>query len=96
MLHVGCGLKRFPGWIHLDSDPAVTPDIVDDIRTLHKVTDGSMDVIYACHVLEHVGRREWQGVLRKWLQKLKPGGILQVSVPDLGDFLRGVSTAQGS
>ena len=81
-LHIGCGKKRFTGWVHVDADAKVLPDVVDDIRTLASFADGSADAIYACHVLEHVGRHEWKGVLRVWAQKLRPGGVLQVAVPD--------------
>jgi predicted SAM-dependent methyltransferase len=44
----------------------------------------SVDVIYACHVLEHAGRHEYRAVLRRWHEVLKLGGTLRLSVPDLG------------
>jgi len=44
--------------------------------------DGSADLIYACHVLEHFGRNEYKKVLTEWHRVLKSGGILRLSVPD--------------
>jgi len=82
-LHLGCGTKHLPApWINLDSDPDVCPNVVDDIRTLASVAPASVGAIYACHVLEHVGRREWQAVLAVWASKLASGAILRISVPD--------------
>lgn len=81
-LHIGCGRNILPGWINLDITPHDGVDIVDDARKLLKVQDQSCDRIYACHILEHVGRHEVDEVLRVWHAKLKPGGILRLSVPD--------------
>lgn len=52
--------------------------------TLHgqPVADNSVDRLYCSHVLEHFGHRETLDVLKEWVRVLKPGGILQVAVPD--------------
>ena len=44
--------------------------------------DNSVDVIYASHVIEYFDRDEIKEVLLKWYQKLRPGGILRIAVPD--------------
>lgn len=44
--------------------------------------DGSVDEIYASHVLEHFGLAEVQLVLNEWARVLKPGGRMRVGVPD--------------
>jgi predicted SAM-dependent methyltransferase len=44
--------------------------------------DGSAALIYMCHVLEHVPRREILNVLGEMKRVLGPGGILRISVPD--------------
>ena len=81
-LHLGCGVKRLPHWVHIDADASVRPDVVDDIASLASVHDGVAERIYACHVLEHFGRRAFRDVLSVWFQKLHPGGWLRVAVPD--------------
>jgi hypothetical protein len=45
--------------------------------------DGVIDEIRASHILEHFSHREVGVVIAHWVQKLKPGGVLRVAVPDL-------------
>jgi predicted SAM-dependent methyltransferase len=66
----------------LDIDNLPGVDIVDDIRFLHKIQDQSCDIIYASHVLEHVGRNEFESVIKLWNKKLKLKGVLRLAVPD--------------
>lgn len=81
-LHVGCGDVVLPGWTNLDIEKLPGVDIIDDITTLTKIPDNSCDIIYASHVLEHVGRNEFEDVIRTWNKKLKKNGILRIAVPD--------------
>ena len=81
-LHVGCGDVIIPGWTNLDIEELPGVDINDDIRTLEKIQNNSCDIIYASHVLEHVGRNEFGNVLRVWNRKLKINGVLRLAVPD--------------
>ena len=81
-LHVGCGNVIISGWSNLDIEKLPGVDIQDDIKTLEKIEDGSCDIIYASHVLEHVGRNEFGNVLKTWNKKLKMNGVLRVAVPD--------------
>lgn len=82
-LHLGCG-KRNLGteWIHIDI--ADYPFIAhrQSVDDLHQFADGSVHTIYASHVLEYFDRTEGENLLAMWYNKLKPGGILRVSVPD--------------
>jgi hypothetical protein len=41
----------------------------------------SVDEIRASHLLEHFGRHEVKAVLKNWIDKLRPGGILKIAVP---------------
>lgn len=81
-LHVGCGNVILPGWTNLDIEKLSGVDVVDDITTLTKIPNNSCDIIYASHVLEHVGRNEFEDVIRVWNHKLKKNGILRIAVPD--------------
>lgn len=81
-LHVGCGDVILPGWINVDLEDLPGIDLQDDIRELEKVKDETCDIIYASHVLEHVGRNEFEDVIKTWNKKLKIGGILRIAVPD--------------
>lgn len=83
-LHLGCGKRKIHGWVNIDIDPNVNPDVVENTGKLESIKDGSVDVIYACHVLEHFKRKDTLTALKVWNSKLKSGGILRVAVPDFG------------
>lgn len=82
-LNLGCGRKRMHGFVNIDIREAVAPDRLEDVFTLTTFKPGSVDLIYACHVLEHATRAEVPTILKRWCELLKVGGILRVCVPDL-------------
>ena len=82
-LHLGCGPKKLPGFINIDIRPEVEPDVIADITALTHIEKESVDLIYACHVLEHINFWDVRQVLLRWNDILKPGGILRLSVPDM-------------
>ena len=47
------------------------------------VTDGSVDGLYASHVLEHLSLEDFHTALRNSLKLLKPSGIFRLVMPDL-------------
>ena len=82
-LHLGCGHRRLEGYTHIDIRPDVGADRVMDITNLGEIHAGTVDLVYACHVLEHVPRPKVPDTLREWRRVLVPGGTLRVAVPDL-------------
>jgi len=80
-LHLGCGDKYIDGFVHIDLQEFDHIDYQESITDLHFIDDNSVELIYACHVLEHIGRNDYEDVLREWYRVLKPNGILRVSVP---------------
>ena len=81
-LHLGCGDKYIPGFIHIDISDAPHIDLKCDISRLDNFEENSVDLIYASHVLEHFGRHEYTNVLTEWYRILKPDGELRIAVPD--------------
>lgn len=81
-LHLGCGKRFIPGFVHIDAVAFPHVDYVQSIDRLDNFSDNTVDLIYVCHVLEHFKRNQVESVLREWLRVLRPGGILRVSVPD--------------
>jgi ubiquinone/menaquinone biosynthesis C-methylase UbiE len=55
-----------------------------DATKLDEVEDGTLDKIYASHLLEHFPHVDVQAILHTWYRKLKTGGELIINVPDLG------------
>ena len=82
-LHLGCFDRKIHGFINIDIRNDVNPDVVDDVFKLNKFKENSVDLIYACHVLEHADYVEADEALRRWYQILKPGGKLRLAVPDM-------------
>lgn len=80
-LHLGCGPRHIPGFVHVDAQPASHVDIVGPVEQL-PMDDNSVSLIYASHVLEHFGRYAYKAALKEWFRVLTPGGILRLSVPD--------------
>ncbi|RPI65867.1 MAG: methyltransferase domain-containing protein [Geobacteraceae bacterium] len=85
-LHLGCGKRHIPGFVHIDAIDYPHVDHVATIDNLSFLGDDSADLIYNCHVLEHFKRRDVPRVLKEWHRVLKPGGILRISVPDFSQI----------
>lgn len=81
-LHLGCGKKFLPGFFHVDALEFPHVDRLGPVDKLDFIPDGSVQLIYACHVLEHFGRKEYQAVLKEWCRVLATGGVLRLAVPD--------------
>jgi len=81
-LHLGCGKAHIDGFINIDITNYPGVDMVDDVRHLSKFKENTVDTIYACMVLEHLGRFKYPLALKRWHALLKDGGILRITVPD--------------
>ena len=81
-LHLGCGNKKIHGWVNVDTRKEESPDVVLDIKNIHKKYNNAVDIIYVSHVLEHFDKHSIKNVLDSWYKALKPGGTLRISVPD--------------
>jgi len=77
-LHLGCGRRFIPGFVHIDVVDHPHVDHVSSIDNLSFLQDGSVELIYNCHVLEHFKRREIARVLAEWHRVLAPGGRLRI------------------
>lgn len=83
-LHLGCGKRYLPGFIHVDVDDHPHLDYRHAIERLPMFGDGTAELIYCCHALEYFDRAQALEVLREWRRVLEPGGVLRMAVPDFG------------
>jgi len=94
LLHIGCGKIDSPEFINIDAQPYAHVHIVtDDIRRLPGFADGTADLVYMCHVLEHMRAPDVEAVLQEMKRILKIGGVLRLSVPDFDRLLAVYKTA---
>lgn len=83
-LNLGCRTKPLPTYINIDIDPNNSyADVIDNAYELNKFNDESCDLIEAVHMFEHLSYAESDKALAVWFKKLKPNGILRLSVPDM-------------
>ncbi|MBM3649787.1 MAG: methyltransferase domain-containing protein [Alphaproteobacteria bacterium] len=82
-LHVG-GKVKAEGWTVLNIQPGPIVDIVGTCTDLSMIGSGTVEDVYASHVLEHLGHAgELRQALAEIFRVLRPGGRLLASVPDL-------------
>lgn len=93
-LHLGCGNRYIPGYVHIDVVEYPHIDHVSSIDNLSFISDNSVELIYSCHVLEHFKRKDVNKVLTEWYRVIKPNGIIRISVPDFNSLCRVYSQYQ--
>lgn len=79
VLDIGCGSRKYPGSLGVDfvSGPGV--DVVADLgRSAWPIKTGSVDLIIATHVLEHL---DLIPTMERIHESLKPGGMAWIRVP---------------
>lgn len=87
-LHIGCGDVDLPGFFNIDARPLPHVDLVkSDIFDLSEFENDSAELIYMCHILEHIRRDDLSKVFREARRVLKTGGRLRLSVPDFDHII---------
>ena len=81
-LEIGPGLSRIPGFETANIIWSPITDYVCNCSKRIPVADGTFDTVYASHILEHIPWYQTQKALTEWKRLLKPGGTLEIWVPD--------------
>ena len=88
LLNLGCGNNFHKDWTNIDfvsrSEHVITHNLLDGIP----VGNGSTDVVYHSHVLEHFSKDDGFKFLQECYRVLKVGGILRIAVPDLETIVK--------
>lgn len=80
-LNIGSGYKRYPGFLNVDHDPLVKPDILADLENLKlDIPDSSVEYVMAHHVLEHIGPGFFN-LMKEIYRVSKDGAILDIAAP---------------
>jgi len=79
-LNLGCARNPLDGFLNLDMEPRVTPQVLHDLETLPlPFPDATFDCILGSHVFEHI--RQFLPLVADLHRILKPGGYLIAVTP---------------
>ena len=80
VLDLGCGNRKRPGTVGIDSNPRTAADVVHDLDCFpYPFADAAFDEIYADNVIEHLA--EPVKVMEELHRISKPGARIKVIVP---------------
>lgn len=82
-LNLGCGFDHREGYLNVDFEPAHSPDLLADVRTLDGLEAGAFVEIVAQDVLEHLTRDDAEPALQRWNELLAVGGTLNIRTTDV-------------
>jgi predicted SAM-dependent methyltransferase len=81
VINLGCGFHKEPEMINVDAYDNCKPDVLWDLNVMPwPWGDKSVDGIFASHLMEHLA--DWFSAFNECSRILKPGGMLQIHVPD--------------
>lgn len=81
-LNLGCGPFHPKGWVNVDVEPGMNPDVVASVLAL-PFEDDSASHVYLGHVLEHLPFEKVPDVLDETARVLRPGGSVAIVGPDI-------------
>ena len=82
-LHLGCGKKKFPGYINVDLAKFEHIDYCNPIHDLSFAQNNSVDEIYSSHSLEYYSYQDCERlVIPEWRRVLKSTGKIYLGVPN--------------
>jgi len=81
-LEIGPGSGRIRGFETLNIVANGGEDYVSDAGRHMPFADNTFDIVYASHIIEHVPWYQTERALAEWVRVLKPGGWLEIWVPD--------------
>jgi predicted SAM-dependent methyltransferase len=87
-LHLGCGSMNHPSFINVDGMAYPHVHYIRSLDNLLIFQEGTFNLVYASHCLEHFSHKEIPRVLEEWKRVLKKGGHLRLSVPDFDLLLK--------
>jgi SAM-dependent methyltransferase len=85
VLDVGCGIRKYPGSIGIDVNPASAADVICDLdRFPYPFADRSFDQLRAIHVIEHL--TDVIRSMQEFHRLVRPGGRVRIETPHYTDF----------
>ncbi len=85
-LELGAGYRKIAGWTTVDNNGMC--DITMTLRDKLPFPDGSIEEIYASHILEHFHHPELMFILSECHRVLRFGGKIRIVVPDAALYIQ--------
>ena len=87
-INFGSGPIRLDGWINVDLDPSLRPDVVTELTRGVPFASGAVDFIFAEDLVAYLGLPGLRVFLSECRRILKPQGAMRVLTPDLARLAR--------
>lgn len=82
-LNIGCGETKLKGFINIDTEKQVKPDMLMDVtKGQMPFKDGCVSQINCIHNLEHIEFAKWDNVIREFFRVMTFDGILIIAYPE--------------
>ncbi len=82
-VQLGCGEHRFDGWLNIDINRAVNPDVRLDLRAGFPAPAESVAFIFSEHVFEHLALDDGRRIFIDCYAALEQDGVMRIAMPDL-------------
>ena len=82
LVHIGCGELDDLRYINIDARSMPHVHYATQDLGLKQFAPESVDLIYACHVIEHLSHQRLLPIFTNWFSRLKYGGVVRLSVPN--------------
>jgi SAM-dependent methyltransferase len=93
-IEIGAGPYPQPGYLHVDVDPHAAHLEARAPAWDLPFPDGWATEILSIHALEHIPPRRLRETLREWYRVLRPGGLVQIHVPNSPALMEAYLTAE--
>lgn len=83
-LNLGCGNRKMPGFVNVDSTPTCGPDLVHDLEKMPwPWATGTVEEIKLIHVLEHLGQTSdvFLSIVKELYRVCRDGARIEIIVP---------------
>mgnify|MGYP006079335473 FL=1 len=81
-LNLGCGLTHKEGYVNIDNQEYVKPDLIMDLTQPWKFEDNSIDAIRAAHIMEHFDYNDWSHIIKEMYRVIKDQSPITIIIPD--------------
>lgn len=93
-VNLGCGSQPMKDWINVDQARGPEVQVVWDLKHGLPFRDESCSAIFSEHLIEHIPRGDAERLLAECYRVLANGGVLRLSTPDAGRYLRSYADDQ--